>query len=176
VRVAIVSPYSWTYPGGVNRHVEALTDELIGRGHELRVLAPWDPPGRLSRMLHRDPPELNERPDYLVAVGRTKAFGANGAVSNICMSPEAVVRMRRELRAFAPDVVHVHEPLVPLLAADAVSYRGAPVVGTFHTYSTKPIPNHLASLGGGKVVVRDGEVVASVGLTICCLLTEEPMA
>ena len=36
--------------------------------------------------------------------------------------------------------------------------------------------NHLASLGGGKVVVRDGEVVASVGLTICGLLTEEPMA
>jgi adenine deaminase len=36
--------------------------------------------------------------------------------------------------------------------------------------------NHLASLGGGKVVVRDGEVVASVGLTVCGLLTEEPMA
>jgi adenine deaminase len=35
--------------------------------------------------------------------------------------------------------------------------------------------NHLASLGGGKVVVRDGQVVASVGLTICGLLTEEPM-
>lgn len=36
--------------------------------------------------------------------------------------------------------------------------------------------NHLATLGGGKVVVRDGEVVASVGLPICGLLTEAPMA
>jgi adenine deaminase len=36
--------------------------------------------------------------------------------------------------------------------------------------------NHLASLGGGKVVVRDRAVVASVGLPICGLLTEEPMA
>ncbi len=35
--------------------------------------------------------------------------------------------------------------------------------------------NHLASLGGGKVVVRDGEVVASVGLPVCGLLAEEPM-
>ncbi|HZQ03057.1 MAG TPA: adenine deaminase C-terminal domain-containing protein [Gaiellaceae bacterium] len=35
--------------------------------------------------------------------------------------------------------------------------------------------NHLASLGGGKVVVRDGDVVASVGLPICGLLTEAPM-
>ena len=35
--------------------------------------------------------------------------------------------------------------------------------------------NHLASLGGGKVVVRGGKVVASVGLPICGLLAEEPM-
>ena len=39
MRVAIVSPYSWTYAGGVNRHVEALADALIDRGHELRVFA-----------------------------------------------------------------------------------------------------------------------------------------
>jgi adenine deaminase len=36
--------------------------------------------------------------------------------------------------------------------------------------------NHLASLGGGKVVVRGGKVIASVGLPICGLLAEEPMA
>jgi adenine deaminase len=35
--------------------------------------------------------------------------------------------------------------------------------------------NHLATLGGGKVVVRNGEVVASVGLPVCGLLTEEPL-
>ena len=58
--------------------------------------------------------------------------------------------MRRELRAFAPDVVHVHEPLVPLIGCDACSYRDAPVVGTFHTYSTKPLPNHVATLLGAR--------------------------
>jgi phosphatidylinositol alpha-mannosyltransferase len=134
----------------VNRHVEALSTELIDRGHELRVLAPWDPPDRISRLLHRAPPEVVSRPDCLVTLGRTKAFGANGAVSNIGVSPEGVVTMRRELRAFDPDVVHVHEPLVPLPAADAVSWREAPVVGTFHTYSTKPVPNHVASLLGAR--------------------------
>ena len=35
--------------------------------------------------------------------------------------------------------------------------------------------NHLARLGGGKVVVRGGEVVASVGLPICGLLAEDPI-
>jgi phosphatidylinositol alpha-mannosyltransferase len=40
LRIAIVTPYSWTYPGGVNRHVEALAEALIERGHELRSTAP----------------------------------------------------------------------------------------------------------------------------------------
>jgi adenine deaminase len=35
--------------------------------------------------------------------------------------------------------------------------------------------NHLASIGGGKVVVRDGKVVASVRLPICGLMAEEPL-
>ena len=66
MRIAIVSPYSWTYAGGVNRHVEALTEALFARGHEVRVMAPWDPPDRLSRVLHRAPAEDRSLPDYLV--------------------------------------------------------------------------------------------------------------
>src|SRR5918996_1330255 len=114
VRIAIVTPYSWTYPGGVNRHVEALAEELVRRGHELRVLAPWDPPDGMSRVLHRAPAEELERPDYLVPLGRTVGIGANGAVSNLSFSASGVTTMRRELGAFDPDVVHVHSPEVPL--------------------------------------------------------------
>ena len=58
--------------------------------------------------------------------------------------------MRRELRAFAPDVVHVHEPPAGPLSWDACSYPGAPVVATFHAYSTKPLLNHVASLAGAR--------------------------
>ena len=141
MRVAIVSPYSWTYPGGVNRHVEALAGELIDRRHEVRVLAPWDPPGRLSRALHRGAPEPREVPEYLVPLARTVGIGANGSVSNLCVFPDGIARLRRELRSFAPDVVHVHEPPGFLVGSDACTYRAAPVVGTFHAYSTKPLPN-----------------------------------
>jgi phosphatidylinositol alpha-mannosyltransferase len=148
VRVAIVSPYSWTYPGGVNRHVEELADELVGRGHELRVLAPWDPPGRVTRALHHGRAEVRRRPDYVAPLGRTKAFGANGSVSNIGIFPDNLVKLRRELNAFAPDVVHVHEPPAGPISWDALSYGGAPVVATFHAYSTKPLLNHVATLAG----------------------------
>ena len=53
VRVALVSPYSYTYPGGVGRHVEALAQELSALGHEVRLLAPYDPDDRLARVTHR---------------------------------------------------------------------------------------------------------------------------
>lgn len=150
MRIAIVSPYSWTYPGGVNRHVEALAGEFLARGHDLRVMAPWDPPDRLTRLLHKGEPELREKPDYLRTVGRTFGFGANGSVSNNSPFPEGVSALRRELRAFEPDVVHVHEPTAGLVGWDACSWRGAPVVSTFHAYSTKAIPNHFANLCGAR--------------------------
>ena len=150
MRIALVSPYSWTYQGGVNRHVEALAEQFIARGDHVRVLAPWDPPDRISRRLHRSQPELREAPDYLVPLGRTVGIGANGAVSNLSVFPDGPVRLRRELRTGNYDVVHVHEPLAPIVGWDTMVFRGAPVVGTFHAYSTKALPNHTASLLGAR--------------------------
>ncbi len=150
VRIALVTPYSWTYQGGVNRHVEALAGQFIARGHHVRVLAPWDPPDRLSRVLHQAPAERRELPDYVVPLGRTVGLSANGAVSNLAVFPESVAAMRRELRSGRYDVVHVHEPPAPLLSWDACAFDGAPVVGTFHAYSTKPVPNHIANVLGAR--------------------------
>ena len=71
MRIALVTPYSWTYEGGVNRHTQALAEQLLQRGDDVRVFAPWDPPDRLSRTLHRGAP-ARERPlpDYLTPAAR----------------------------------------------------------------------------------------------------------
>lgn len=148
MRIALVTPYSWTYEGGVNRHVEALAEQFLARGDDVRVLAPWDPPDRVSKVLHRAPASPHTRPDYLIPLGRTLGISANGAVSNLVPFPEAVLKMRRELRAGRYDVIHVHEPVAPLIAWDAVSFPDTPVVGTFHAYSTKLVPNQIANLLG----------------------------
>jgi phosphatidyl-myo-inositol alpha-mannosyltransferase len=137
----------------VNRHVEALAEEFLRRGDDVRVLAPVDPPGRLSRALHRGHPELREIPDYLMPLGRTVGIGANGAVSNLSVSPHGgVVLPRRELRRTGFDVIHVHEPIAPLIGWNAVLGARTPVVGTFHAYSTKALPNHVASALGARRV------------------------
>ena len=69
MRVALVSPYSWTYPGGVTRHIEALASALAATGHEVRVMAPFDHDDRRTALLHRNTrPQPREVPDWLVPV------------------------------------------------------------------------------------------------------------
>ncbi|HWI96293.1 MAG TPA: glycosyltransferase [Solirubrobacterales bacterium] len=153
MRIALVSPYSWSYQGGVNRHVEALAEEFLGRGHHVRVLAPFDPPGRVSRVLHRAEPESRQIPDYLIPLGRTAGFPSNGAISNLAPFPAGgVVAPRRELNRGNFDVVHIHEPLVPLVGWNAALGTDVPAVGTFHAYSTKAVPNYTASALGARRV------------------------
>jgi phosphatidyl-myo-inositol alpha-mannosyltransferase len=163
VRIALISPYSWTYPGGVTRHIEALAAELGAIGHDVRILAPYDPDDALSRHLHRGArpqpcrPISDRPPAGFVSLGRTFGLPANGAVSNITGSPGAIFTLRRELREGGYDVAHVHEPIVPVVCWDALLSAGdLPLVGTFHTYSENPLTNGIAAvpLGGRRRINR----------------------
>jgi phosphatidylinositol alpha-mannosyltransferase len=158
VRIALVSPYSWTYPGGVTRHIEALSTELAAMGHEPDILAPYDPDDALSRRLHRGArPQRLDPPDNFVPLGRTIGIPANGAVSNLTGTPHSVFAIRHALRTGGYDVAHIHEPIVPLVGFDALLSSGElPLVGTFHTYSTNPVSNSIGAvaLGGRRRMNR----------------------
>ncbi|HEX4563646.1 MAG TPA: glycosyltransferase, partial [Solirubrobacteraceae bacterium] len=148
MRIALLSPYSWTYPGGVTRHIDSLAAELLGAGHEVRILAPLDPDDALSARLHGGArPQPLRPPDHLLALGRTVGISANGAVSNVALTPSSVLRLRRELYEGRYDVVHIHEPVVPVIGWDALMSAGpAARVGTFHTYSENLITNGIAAV------------------------------
>jgi phosphatidyl-myo-inositol alpha-mannosyltransferase len=146
VRVALVSPYSYTYPGGVGLHVEALAGELLKAGHDVRLLAPYDPYDRLARVMHRGvSPRRRPAPDHLIPLGRTIGVPMNGAVSNVSLFPVAIAVLGHELRNGGYDVVHVHEPNAFAVSWYATEAARAPVVGTFHTYSTSLLANGLAA-------------------------------
>jgi phosphatidyl-myo-inositol alpha-mannosyltransferase len=151
MRVALVSPYSWTYPGGVTRHIEALATELSAAGHDVRVLAPFDPDVRRTAVLHRGArPQVRPMPDWLVPLGPTIGWPSNGAVSNLAHTPYAVSTLRRELKAGGFDVVHLHEPVAPVVGWDALTSADAPLVGTFHCYSESSPPHAIAALLGAR--------------------------
>src|SRR4029078_8108711 len=81
MRVALVSPYSWTYPGGVTRHIEARAVELLARGHDVRVFAPFDHDTRKSAFLPRGArPQRRKVDEWLVPLGGTIGWPSNGAV------------------------------------------------------------------------------------------------
>ena len=142
MRIALVSPYSWTYPGGVTRHIEALAEHFIAAGHEVRVLAPFDPPDRRldGACIAAPIPQPLSAPDYLISLGRTVGFKANGAVSNLSITPHGVATMHKELRTGGFDVVHIHEPIAPVIGWVAADWTRLPLVGTFHSYSTRTAP------------------------------------
>ncbi|MEA2402219.1 MAG: phosphatidyl-myo-inositol alpha-mannosyltransferase, partial [Thermoleophilaceae bacterium] len=97
-------------------------------------------------MLHRGAaPERRPAPDYLIPLGRTFGLPMNGAVTNLSSSPEAIRVLGRELRYGGYDVVHVHEPNVPVISWFAADAARAPTVATFHTYSTSWLSNSIAA-------------------------------
>ena len=151
MRVAVVSPYSWTYPGGVTRHIEALAGELLVAGHDVRVLAPYDHDDRRTAWLHRGSrPQHREAPEWLIPLGPTLGWPSNGAVSNLAPTPGAIATLRRELRTGQFDVVHLHEPVAPVVGWDALTSTDAPLVGTFHCYSEARIPHAVGALLGAR--------------------------
>src|SRR5215208_408747 len=135
MRIALVSPYSWSHPGGVTRHIEALAAEHAAAGHDVRVIAPYD----------GDP---YGAPEWLVSLGPTIGLPFNGAVSNLANTPLAASTLRRALRSGRFDVVHLHEPVAPLTGWMTPGIADAPVVGTFHTYSTSVLPHAVARVWG----------------------------
>ncbi|HEX9774982.1 MAG TPA: glycosyltransferase family 4 protein [Actinomycetota bacterium] len=116
MKVAIVSPYAWTTPGGANAHIADLRRHLAGRGHDVSVIAPANGPADVT------------------GVGRAIGIPFNGSVATIGFSPAMAFRVRAALRAIDPDVVHVHEPFVPSASILSLLAARAPVVATFHAH------------------------------------------
>ena len=89
--------------------------------HEVRLLTPYDPDDRLARVMHRGvSPERRPLPEYGISLGRTMGLPMNGAVSNLSFSTGSMGVLSHELRTGGYDVVHVHEPNVPVVSWFAV--------------------------------------------------------
>jgi phosphatidylinositol alpha-mannosyltransferase len=122
----------------------------------VRLLAPYDPNDRLARVMHRGvSPRRRPVPDHLIPLGRTVGLPMNGAVSNLSLFPEAIAVLGHELRHGGYDLVHVHEPNAFAVSWFATEAARAPVVGTFHAYSTSLLVNGLtANVGGARRLYR----------------------
>ena len=116
MKIVIVSPYSWSVPGGVGAHVSHLAKAMRARGHEVRVVAPSE----------------GEADPGVVSVGRSFPIPYNGSIARLAFGPRVAGRIRVALRRARPDVVHVHEPFAPSVGLLTLLSTRLPVVATFH--------------------------------------------
>lgn len=121
MKIALVSPYDYAYPGGVGRHVGALTRQFRAQGHQVSIIVP----GR---------GDADAEEEGIYRIGRVMPVPANGSVARITLSLRMIARVRRILAAERFDVIHVHEPLMPALSPTVLSYSQTVNVGTFHAY------------------------------------------
>ena len=132
MKVGIVVPYSWSFGGGVVDHAEAQARALERLGIETRLLIGNDPPGSFSRILHPRQGRQGEPPPRVIPLGRSVIVPGNGALSNLVLSPATLPLLRRTLARERFDLLHVHEPLAPMLSPAALALWDGPVVATFH--------------------------------------------
>ena len=133
MKVGIVVPYSWSFWGGVQEHADHQARALRRLGHDARIVMGHDPPGRLTWLLHPKQGRHTRPPDYVIPVGRSVIVPANASLPNIILSPQSMLRMRRIWEREAFDLVHVHEPLAPVLSAFALASAPCPIVATCHS-------------------------------------------
>jgi len=150
MKIGLVSPYDFSVPGGVNTHICHLADEYHRLGHDVRVVAP------ASRR------ELVPRDDLIVIGERTIGLPAGGSVAHITLSVTLGPQVDRVLAREAFDVVHLHEPFVPLLPFQVLRRSKGLNVATFHAAKDQgrqwyayfqPAISHWWPRIGGKIAV-----------------------
>jgi phosphatidylinositol alpha-mannosyltransferase len=123
VKIGLVSPYDWSYPGGVKSHITHLATELRGRGHTVRILTPASGP-------------TGRKPEYgIYKLGWAAPLRVNGSVARISLAPDVNGHIGDLLRRERFDILHLHEPLgsvLPLTILHQARRAGAVNVGTFH--------------------------------------------
>lgn len=79
-----------------------------------------------------------------MAAGRAWPIPANGSVAPVSFGPRAATAVRRAIERFTPDVLHLHEPLIPSLSLLALWASTVPAVGTFHAAAERSVGYGLA--------------------------------
>ncbi|MDP8958344.1 MAG: glycosyltransferase family 4 protein [Actinomycetota bacterium] len=106
MKVAVVCPYAVDRPGGVQVQATELVARLGDAGHHAWLVAPP------------------------VDGGGVAEVRVNRSVAPVSLAPKAGVQVVRRLAG--ADVIHIHEPFVPVVSLAALLWGRAPKVGTFH--------------------------------------------
>jgi phosphatidylinositol alpha-mannosyltransferase len=152
MKIALVSPYDFAYPGGVCNHISCLEHNLTRLGHEVRIIAPASK-------------AVSTFGDRFIPIGKPRPLPVSGSIARITLSPWLSSRIKAVLSQEKFDICHLHEPLMPMLCTTVLRLSNAPTVGTFHASGGKPWYSFGTPIG--KLILKkwfhklDGRIVVS---------------
>ncbi len=125
MKIALVSPYDFAYPGGVINHISCLEQQFTRMGHEVKIIAP------ASKAIYT----IGDR---FIRIGTPRPFPVSGSVARVTISLRLESQIKEVFDRENFDICHLHEPLMPTLCTTVLRLKRAPMVGTFHASGGKP--------------------------------------
>ena len=120
MKIALVSPYDFAYPGGVVNHISALEHHFTKMGHQVKVIAP------ASKAV----PNFGDR---FIPIGKPRPVPASGSIARITISLRLASKIKEVLAQEKFDIIHLHEPFMPMLCSAVLRFSDNAVnIGTFH--------------------------------------------
>jgi len=125
MKIALVSPYDFAYPGGVINHISSLERQFTRMGHEVKVIAP-------ASMA------VSTFGDRFIPIGRPRSIPISGSIARITISLRLASTIKAVLSQEKFDVIHLHEPFMPMLCTAVLRFSNGPNIGTFHACDGRP--------------------------------------
>ena len=122
MKIGLVTPYIYPLPGGVNAHVEELYQNLVVRGHDVRIISSTHGPQKSSE-------------GDIIRLGYGWSVPTNGSVGTLTVSHRYGQLVQEMLDREQFDLLHFHEPFVPFLSLQLLRFSTSVNVATFHAYS-----------------------------------------
>ena len=132
MKIGLVSPYDYSFPGGVVNHISHLADCFNRWGNEVRIIAPCLKEGE----------EYDD--EHLKRIGRPLPVPFGGSIARIPLSPWLPVQIRHVLRQEKFDILHLHEPFAPMLCVSMLAQSKSINVGTFHASHPRSLTYYLS--------------------------------
>ncbi len=123
MKIALVSPYDFAYPGGVTNHISSLEHYLTKMGHRVKVIAPASK-------------AVSTFGDRFIPVGKPRPVPSSGSIARVTISLRLAPRIKAILDEEKFDIIHLHEPLCPMLCTTVLRLSQTANVGTFHAYGS----------------------------------------
>jgi len=171
MKIGLVFPYNIAKGGGVKEIVLAVQAELIRRGHEVYIITPRP----------RDYDETTAEHEHVILVG--SATDINSPLhTTMQVSAGLNDDIEQMLEEYKFDILHFHEPWVPVLGRQILTRSNTVNVATFHA----KLPETLMTRTLTKVVtpytksvlqyIDEFTAVSDAAAEYVCSLTDAPVA